>query len=352
MSKVCLIGDLHLGVRGDSQLFREFQNIFFSELFFPYCIENNIKEVWQVGDFFDKRKTINFLTLYNTRKEILEKFIEYDIQLHIIMGNHDQYYRNERTINSLRELIDGRYDSHITIYDELTTVNVGGNMTTDIIPWINNSNVEEFQEYIDKSISPYAFGHFELSGFEMMKGYTIKHGMESSLLSQYDKVYSGHYHTSSHKSNIVYLGVPYEMDWADYDDDKGFYVLDTDSKDVTFIRNPFKLHKKITYNNNSEELISNISEYEDTFVKINVIGKEDSDAYETFLTHLYNINPFDVSITESNIHTEITNIDDIDIEDSLSILLRSVKTINDDAIDNNILGTMIKELHTEALSQE
>lgn len=352
MSKVILLGDVHVGVRGDSQIFREFQNIFFQEIFFPYCIENDIKEVWQVGDFFDKRKTINFLTLYNTRTEILEKFIEYDIQLHIIMGNHDQYYRNDRSINSLRELILGKYDSHITIYDDLTTVNVGGNMTTDIIPWLNPNDVEEFNNYVSKSVSPYAFGHFELSGFEMMKGHTIKHGMDMELLNKYDEVYSGHYHTKSERDNIRYLGVPYEMSWSDYDDEKGFYVLETDTQYLTFIRNPFILHKKITYNNNSEELIERIGEYEDTFVKVNVIGKEDSEVYELFLTHLYNVNPFDVSITESHITADDVDTESLDVEDSLSILLRSVEVIQDEAIDNNLLGVMVRELHTEALSQE
>jgi len=351
MSKVILLGDVHRGVRGDSPIFRDFQNIFFEEIFFPYCKKEGIKEVWQFGDFFDKRKTVNFMTLQDTRKEIFEKVVEHDIQLHILMGNHDQYFRNDRAVNALRELIHDKYNSHITIYDELTTVNVGGNMTTDIIPWLNPDDIDEFQAYMDRSISPYAFGHFELSGFEMMKGHTIEHGMDSATLGKYDNVYSGHYHTKSQKGNIRYLGVPYEMSWSDYDDEKGFYVIDTDTKDLTFVRNPFILHKKIIYNNNSEELIANVAEYEDTFVKINVIGKDDSEAYELFLTHLYNINPLDVSITESSINSEDVDIDNIDVEDSLSILLRSVETIDDKSIDNVLLSTMVRELHTEALSQ-
>lgn len=352
MSKVILLGDLHCGVRGDSQIFRDFQNKFFQDIFFPYCLENNIKEVWQFGDFFDKRKTVNFMTLNNTRKEIFEKFVEHDIQLHILMGNHDQYYRNDRSVNSLRELIDEKYNTHITIYDELTTVNVGGNMTTDIVPWLNPNNLEEFDAYMNQSSSPYAFGHFELSGFEMMKGHTIKKGMEADVLSKYINVYSGHYHTRSQKGNVRYLGVPYEMTWSDYNDEKGFYVIDTDSYDLTFVKNPYILHNKITYDNNSKELIENIEQYSETFVKVSVIGKENSEDYELFLSHLYNTNPLDVSILESHITAEDIDVDKLDIEDSLSILLRSVDTIKDDAINNDLLGKMIHEIHTEALAQE
>jgi len=352
MSKVILLGDSHCGVRGDSQIFRDYQNLFFEDIFFPFCVENNIKEVWQFGDFFDKRKTVNFMTLQNTRLNIFEKFIEHDIQLHVLMGNHDQFYRNDRSVNALRELIDEKYKTHISVYDELTTVMVGGNMRTDIVPWLNPNNMDEFKEFMDNSISPYSFGHYELSGFEMMKGHTIKSGMDSNFLSKYDEVFSGHYHTKSKKGNIRYLGVPYEMTWSDYNDEKGFYTLDTETNNLTFIRNPYILHKKIIYNNNSEELIEDISQYENTFIKINVIGKDDSEKYEAFLSHLYNVNPLDVSITESSLDVEEVDSDTLDVEDSLSILLRSVDAVNDDAIDNNILSEMVRELHTEALAQE
>lgn len=349
MSKVILLGDTHFGVRGDSQIFRDHQNLFFEEIFFPYCIENNIKEVWQFGDFFDKRKTINFMTLYNTRKTILEKFVEYDIQLHILMGNHDQYYRNDRSINALRELIAEDYKSHITIYDDLATILVGGNMKTDIVPWINPDDMDDFKDYMNKSSASYAFGHFELAGFEMMKGHVIQKGLDSSVLSKYINVYSGHYHTASQKGNIRYLGVPYEMTWSDYNDPKGFYTLDTETYELTFIKNPNTLYDKIIYNNNSDSLRQNIEQYENKFIKINVVDKDDSEKYELFLAALYSNNPLDVSITESNI--QAAELDDsLDVEDSLSILLRSVKVIEDKAIDNNILSDIIIELHTEALT--
>lgn len=352
MSKVVLLGDTHAGVRGDSIIFRDFQNLFFEDIFFPYCIENNIKEVWQFGDFFDKRKTINFMTLQNTRENILEKFIENDIQLHILLGNHDQFYRNDRSINSLRELLLKDYQSHVTIYDYMTTALVGGNMKTDIIPWLNPNNMEEFNEYVEKSNSPYAFGHLELNGYEMMKGHTIKKGMDVSIVEKYDKVFSGHYHTRSEKGNVRYLGTPYEMTWSDYADDKGFYLLDTDNKDLTFIRNPHTIHNKIIYNNNYNKIIDHIEDYRNKFVKVNVIGKSDSEKYELFLTKLYNVNPLDISITENYIDVEDANVDNIDVEDSLTILLRNVESISDSGIDNDKLGTLIREIHTEALSKE
>lgn len=352
MSDVVLLGDLHVGCRGDSNVFRDFQNLFFEDVFFPYIIENNIKEVWQFGDFFDKRKNINFMSLQNTRINIFEKFVEHDIQLHILMGNHDQFFRNDRVVNSLRELIHEKYDSHITIYDELSTVSVGGNLKTDIIPWINPDDMDEFEKYVNKSVSPYAFGHFELSGFEMMKGHTIKGGMEANVLNKYDNVFSGHYHTKSYKDNVRYLGVPYEMCWSDYDDEKGFYVLNTDSKKLTFVRNPYILHEKITYNNNYKSLIKDIENFRDKFVKVNVVSKEDSSNYELFLEHLYNVSPLDVSITENHINTEDVDIDNINVEDSLSILLKSASTITDDSIDTDRLTVMIRELYNEAISQE
>jgi len=70
MSKIAIIGDAHFGVRSDNPIYYEYFEKFFKD-FFIYIDENNIKTVIQLGDMFDKRKTINFLTLYNAKKMFL-----------------------------------------------------------------------------------------------------------------------------------------------------------------------------------------------------------------------------------------------------------------------------------------
>ena len=60
-------------------------------------------------------------------------------------------------------------------------------------------------------------------------------------------VYSGHFHLKRNKGIIEYLGTPYQMDWGDYNESKGFYDFDGISNN--FIENTSsKKFIKVKYN--------------------------------------------------------------------------------------------------------
>ena len=54
---------MHIGVRGDSKVFQNHQEKFFMEVFFPYLDEHGIDTVFDLGDAFDRRKYINYVSL-------------------------------------------------------------------------------------------------------------------------------------------------------------------------------------------------------------------------------------------------------------------------------------------------
>ena len=62
--KLCILGDTHFGARGDSLDFHNYFKKFYDDVFFPYLKQNNIQVVIQLGDLFDRRKFINFNSLY------------------------------------------------------------------------------------------------------------------------------------------------------------------------------------------------------------------------------------------------------------------------------------------------
>ena len=66
--KICLLGDTHFGVRNDSKAFHAYYEKFYTEQFFPYLEEHGITTVLQLGDLFDRRKYINFLSLTESRR--------------------------------------------------------------------------------------------------------------------------------------------------------------------------------------------------------------------------------------------------------------------------------------------
>jgi len=76
--KIAIVTDIHIGGRGDSQLFSKFQEKFFMEVFFPYIDEHDIKVVFDLGDTFDRRKYINFYSLKKGRVSIRSAGTERD----------------------------------------------------------------------------------------------------------------------------------------------------------------------------------------------------------------------------------------------------------------------------------
>ena len=52
-----------------------------------------------------RRKYISYRIANDLRKRFIDKFKELDIDLHIIIGNHDTYYKNTNEVNSMEELV-------------------------------------------------------------------------------------------------------------------------------------------------------------------------------------------------------------------------------------------------------
>ena len=106
--KLAILNDTHCGIRNSSDIFMQYQESFYNDIFFPYLLENNITQILHLGDYYDNRKTVNFKALHHNRKIFLEKLREYGITMDIILGNHDCYFKNTNDLNSLKELL-GHY---------------------------------------------------------------------------------------------------------------------------------------------------------------------------------------------------------------------------------------------------
>ena len=99
----------------------DYQERFYAEVFFPYLIENDIKHILHLGDYYDNRKTINFKALQHNRKIFLEPMRELGITMDIIPGNHDVYYKNTNELNALKEL-QGHYMNEVNLVMKPTVI--------------------------------------------------------------------------------------------------------------------------------------------------------------------------------------------------------------------------------------
>jgi len=333
--KICILGDTHFGARGDSLDFHKYFERFYDEVFFPYLVENKINVVFQMGDLFDRRKFINFNSLYLCRKYFFDKCKKLNIKVHTLLGNHDVTFKNTLEVNSTGLLLN-EYDN-VEHYDDFVTIEFNG-VPIDVIPWMCDDNAEEILQKIKDSKSQIAFGHFEIRGFEMDRGNVSEVGIDKDLLKSYDIVLSGHFHHKSSDHNIVYVGTPYEMTWADYNDPKGFHIFDTDTRHLEFIRNPK------TYD---------FDVLKDTYVKVVVLNKQNPYLFDHVVDNLYKTGVADLSIVEDFTDTMIDDDQDIidQAEDTMTILSKYIDNLELE-VEPDKLKTLMRELYVEALNTE
>jgi predicted phosphodiesterase len=346
--KIALINDTHWGARNDSPAFINYFNRFYDEIFFPYLQENNIKTVIHLGDVVDRRKFINHNTAHNFKLKFWNKIDELNLDTHVIIGNHDTYYKNTNEINALQNL---NISKNAKVYTSSQTVNFDG-LDILFMPWICDTNKDDTLYHIDNTTAQIVMGHLEIKGFEMHKGHLNEQGLEKDLFKRFEKVMSGHFHKKSDDGHIYYLGCPYQIMWSDYNCPKGFHIFDTHTRELTRIPNPLVMFKKFIYNDKGEDYSKkDLSEYENTFVKLFISNKTDNDMFDKLLDRFHNeINAHEIIVIEDN-SSDISATVREDIleqgEDTLTFLGNYIEQI-DTTLDKAKLKAFAKELYVEA----
>ena len=346
--KIALINDTHWGARNDSPAFINYFNRFYDEIFFPYLQENNIKTVIHLGDVVDRRKFINHNTAHNFKLKFWNKIDELNLDTHVIIGNHDTYYKNTNEINALQNL---NISKNAKVYTSSQTVNFDG-LDILFMPWICDTNKDDTLYHIDNTTAQIVMGHLEIKGFEMHKGHLNEQGLEKDLFKRFEKVMSGHFHKKSDDGHIYYLGCPYQIMWSDYNCPKGFHIFDTHTRELTRIPNPLVMFKKFIYNDKGEDYSKkDLSEYENTFVKLFISNKTDNDMFDKLLDRFHNeINAHEIIVIEDN-NSDISVSVREDIleqgEDTLTFLGNYIEQI-DTTLDKAKLKAFAKDLYVEA----
>lgn len=354
--KIAILNDTHCGVRNSSEIMMKYQERFYSEVFFPYLLENSITKILHLGDYYDNRKFINFKALEHNRKIFLEKLREYKIHMDIIPGNHDVFYKNTNDLSSLKELL-GHYMEEVRIIEKPMVVNYDG-LDVGLIPWINDENESESIRFINKCKASVIGAHLELEGFEMQAGIPCTHGMSSSAFSRFDVVMSGHFHTRSNVGNIHYLGSQMEFFWSDAHDPKYFHVLDTNTRELTPVQNTVTLFEKVYYDDTVDKAefryrTGKLPNVTDKFVKLIVVNKSDPKLFDHFVTRLQSKRIHELKIAENfegfrgeSVEDEKISVDST--EDLLYTYIDAVET----PLDKDRIKSLVHELMIEAQTME
>jgi DNA repair exonuclease SbcCD nuclease subunit len=350
--KFAILNDTHCGIRNSSDIFIDYQERFYNEVFFPYLEENDIKHIVHLGDYYEHRRFINFKALNSNRKVFLERLRKDKITMDIIPGNHDTYYKNTNELNSLKELL-GHYMNEVNIVQQATVLDYDG-LKFALVPWICQDNEEEINEFLVNCKADVVGGHFELNGFDMLRGVPCTHGMSTDNLRRFELVLSGHYHCKSNQGNIHYLGSQMEFFWNDAHDDKFFHVFDTETRELTPVRNPLTLFHRIRYDDEKEDYNEmDLSILDKRFVKVVVINKTDGFTFERFIDRIQQRDIYDLKIQEdfNEFTGESVSDEGLEVEDTSTLLSQYVDNV-ETILDKERIKKEMTDLMVEAQTME
>ena len=349
--KIAILTDTHCGIRNSSEVFLDNAEDFYTNIFFPECEKQGVKQIVHLGDYYDHRKFVNFKALNQNRRVFLDQLRKNNMTMDIIPGNHDTYYKNTNELNALKECL-GHYMNEIHIVMEPTVMQYGS-LSMGLLPWICADNYEQSMNFIRDCKADWLGAHLELANFEIGRGIMAHSGMDPNLFKKFEQVLSGHYHTASQKDNIWYLGNPMEFFWSDAHDPKYFHILDTETRQIEKIRNNYTLFEKIVYNDKKIDYNNYNKNLSKKFVKVVVAEKTDPFTFDRFIDNIQNQDIYELKIAENfnEFMGENVNDEEVNFEDTTEIVDSYIEAVDTD-LDKDKIKIQMRELMTEAQALE
>lgn len=339
---LAILGDTHTGAHSSNPAHHEYMSLFFKD-FFKYVDAHNIKNVIQLGDLFDVRKHVTTWSLNWFKSNFIREVISRNMNVWVLVGNHDIHYRESVKLSSVKEVLDP-YSDWFTIVEEPADYCID-NKWFLLVPWVCRENQQQVTEAISNSVSEYCCGHFEFDGFELYKGQLAKSTHSHTHYNKFHTVFSGHYHHMSRKDNIIYTGTPYELTWQDSGTAKGFFVLDDREH---FIENPHKIYSKFAISSVDQKNLSPLV----TSKHVRVILDEllEPKQRERLEDLIYSLSPLSVKFIEQVVDkTTVPTVNYSSTVPISSIITDYVSTVTlPDTVERDILNTVMLQLHQEA----
>jgi DNA repair exonuclease SbcCD nuclease subunit len=217
--KTAVCTDIHFGLKSNSLQHNQDCSDFI-DWFIATAKEQGCETGMFLGDWHHHRASINLQTLSFSLRS-LEKLSAAFENFYFIPGNHDLYYRDKRDIHG------AEWARHLPNIHVVNDWFQQGDVV--IAPWLCG----EDHKRIPKLRAKYLFGHLELPHFKMNAMVEMPdHGeIKVENFSQFDKVFSGHFHLRQTQRNINYIGNCFPHNFADAGDDKrGMMVLEWDKE--------------------------------------------------------------------------------------------------------------------------
>lgn len=303
-----LLTDTHFGVKQNSITWLKSQMSFFYEQLIPFIREQKDSVyIYHLGDLFESRSSINpFIS--NEVRSLFDYLSSIDnvCRIFIIGGNHDYYSPNSPDIDSINMVLRG--------IDKVEIMTNGIQLWWDenedeydmFVPWFDYYDQNSIESSLNINGVKRVFIHNDLDNISPIYKDLFKNV----------NVYSGHIHTPSSYSNLHNLGSCFALNFADANQERGFYTMSNDGSNLKFHPNTKSIKFKRLYN---KEIFNtpnfDINDYIELYIDQDKLS---SDNYQSrikwFNENYKNINVVpnsNISINENYHDFNNYNIDDI-----------------------------------------
>lgn len=305
MTKICMVTDIHFGHSKNSEHILEHTISFFVNQLIPELQKQKINKIVILGDIFDCRVAINTKVHHEVYKLFFKHLHEFEI--YVLIGNHDTYYTSTIDVHSLQFL---DMFKNVTLIDKPQVICIN-NTQILMMPWI--TNIGNFNKIVNEYDASILIGHLDIIGFNFNKHVISKDGLSpEQICGKFDMVFSGHYHTRSVKdingTKFIYVGSPCQFTRADMDEERGYLIYDTDTREHEFVTN--NISSKFIELNFPEKF----SEYtvENNFVDVIIEYTNDTftpEKYNKYIENVVKMNPAKITPVYINSSDENKNLD-------------------------------------------
>ena len=271
MKKIAVITDTHLTTKNGDLVKSIFKQTF------EAMKSRGINTLFHGGDWFTARTGQTVRNLKATL-DIINMSEEYDIQIYAIAGNHDK--DDQEAHDSFLDPFEK--DGVFKLFRKLGSWE-HPDLNVHMLPYYPEDG-ERYIEYLGELNEKCGQGinilitHTAVNGVKNNDGSEVTSGISKNKFGKFDLVFVGHYHNKSKVgSNIHYIGSAYQANFGE-DDDKGFIIYDSETKDIERVRLNFP--KYITKEIKASEAIASCNDIINTgsvedFLRVKITGSED-----------------------------------------------------------------------------
>lgn len=325
--------DCHFGLRHNSAQHNE-DIIDFIKWLILQAKERDADTCFFLGDFHHHRSNVNLQT-QEYMLEAMHLLNDNFTQTYFLVGNHDLYFRENRSVTSSR---------FASLFPNIVLVDkplIKGDVA--LVPWM----IEDEWKDISKIKSKYLFGHLELPGFKMNAMVEMPdHGhLNAQHFSHQDYVFSGHFHKRQTKGKISYIGNPFGHNYSDvWDFERGGVFLDwgKEPEFLDYTGGPRFININLAALLSNPDFYLKPKTYLQVTLDIDVTYEEALFLRETFLSQ-YDVREFKLIRGQDD---ELTQEYDGDITFKTvdQIVIESISTIDSDSFSSDMLRSIYESL--------